>query len=102
MSTDADQILQSALQLPPDERAALAGRLLESLDEDAVAQVDSVESAWSAELARRIAEWDRAEVTPVAWWRCGANWPKGLVAATIEFHPAAFAELEEIVDWYAR
>jgi hypothetical protein len=51
-STD---LLKKALAPPPEARAALAGSLLESLDDT----VDpSVEEAWKHEIARRIEELD--------------------------------------------
>ena len=58
------EILESeALKLTPGERAALAQRLLASLDEDA-----EIESAWAAEIERRIAEVERGavQVIPIA------------------------------------
>ena len=46
------EILEAeALKLTPGERAALAQRLLASLDEDA-----EIEEAWAVEVERRIAE----------------------------------------------
>ena len=48
--TDAtNRILQEALALGPDERAALAAELLASLD----GSEDDVQSAWAAEIERR-------------------------------------------------
>lgn len=41
------------MQLPPEGRAALAGSLLESLDEKLDADV---EAAWEEEIARRVAD----------------------------------------------
>ena len=44
-------LLAEALQLPAEERAALAGQLIESLDQ----QVDdNVEATWSVETQRRL------------------------------------------------
>jgi len=48
--TDAtSQILRKALELKPDERAALAAELLASLD----TTEDDVQSAWAGEIERR-------------------------------------------------
>ena len=58
-----EDVVKAALALPPEGRAALAGWLLDSLedaDEDA-------QAAWSAEIARRIDEVDQGVVSPVSW-----------------------------------
>ena len=52
MLTDVSSILDAALHLPNHERAELASRLLESL-EPVFADAD-IESAWAAEIKRRI------------------------------------------------
>jgi putative addiction module component (TIGR02574 family) len=63
--TDAvSELLKRALALPAEARAALAGSLLESLDETLDA---SAEEAWSDEIARRIEELDSGKVRPVPW-----------------------------------
>ena len=64
MTPEVSEILKKALALPPEARAALAGSLLESLDDTVDA---SVEEAWSQEIARRIAELDSGKVKPVPW-----------------------------------
>lgn len=51
--TDAKDLLQRALELPPEARAALAGSLLESLD---AATEPDAEAAWSIEIERRLRE----------------------------------------------
>ena len=58
------KVLEEALRLPAEARAALAGHLLESLD-DAVDE--DVELAWSKEIARRIDDLDRGKVKTVPW-----------------------------------
>jgi len=52
-----------ALKLTPGERAALAQRLLASLDEDA-----EIETVWAAEVEHRIADVESGsvEVIPIA------------------------------------
>ncbi len=58
--TDAtNRLLQEALTLGPDERAALAAELLASLDESE----NDVQSAWATEIERRsrIAAEERGE-----------------------------------------
>ncbi|MBV9123257.1 MAG: addiction module protein [Planctomycetes bacterium] len=53
MSDTAEQLKAVLAQLPASERAALAQYLIHSLDEGA--DLDA-ETAWDAELARRLAE----------------------------------------------
>ena len=50
--------------LPPEARAAVAGSLLESLDD----QVDEgAEAAWEAEIARRLNDLDTGKVKLIPW-----------------------------------
>ncbi len=58
------KVLEEALRLPIEARAALAGHLLESLDETVD---EDVELAWSKEIARRIDDLDRGKVKTVPW-----------------------------------
>ncbi len=51
METQLEILESEALKLTPGERAALAQRLLASLDEDA-----EIEEAWAIEVERRIAD----------------------------------------------
>jgi putative addiction module component (TIGR02574 family) len=51
MDTELEKLEAQALKLGPGERAALAQRLLSSLDEDS-----EIEEAWAKEVERRIAE----------------------------------------------
>ena len=64
MSTPADSILGTALSLPPNDRARIAAELIASLDEGEDADV---ETAWAAEVDRRIAEIESGEVETVSW-----------------------------------
>ncbi|HYH45772.1 MAG TPA: addiction module protein [Thermoanaerobaculia bacterium] len=63
METRFEVVESEALRLSPGERAALAQRLLESLDEDA-----EIEEAWAVEVERRIAEVESGavQVIPMA------------------------------------
>lgn len=64
MSTTVEHVLTQALQMPPQDRAMIAERLLSSLD----AEVDwEVEIAWQQEAQRRIGEIDRGEVVCLPW-----------------------------------
>ena len=65
MSPDVSELLKKALALPPEARAALAGSLLESLDDKPADE--GVEAAWSEEIRRRIEELDSGKVKPIAW-----------------------------------
>jgi putative addiction module component (TIGR02574 family) len=61
---DLKQLLAEALQLSPEERAALAGELIQSLDP----QVDEeAEAAWSLEIRRRLDRLDAGLATTVPW-----------------------------------
>jgi putative addiction module component (TIGR02574 family) len=64
MSEEISELLKTALALPPAARAALAGSLLESLDETVD---EGAEAEWQREIARRIQELDSGKVNPVAW-----------------------------------
>ncbi|HTA49031.1 MAG TPA: addiction module protein, partial [Verrucomicrobiae bacterium] len=64
MTQEVSELLKKALALPPEARAALAGSLLESLDDTVDA---SAEEEWNEEIARRIQELDSAKVKPIPW-----------------------------------
>ena len=62
MAATFDTLSQEALILPPDQRIALAHRLLSSVEPD----VDpSAEAAWEEEIASRISEADAGNVKPI-------------------------------------
>jgi putative addiction module component (TIGR02574 family) len=64
MKQNIAEILKEALKLPPEARAALAGTLIDSLDET----VDTdAESAWEAEIVMRLKEIDEGKVNLVPW-----------------------------------
>jgi putative addiction module component (TIGR02574 family) len=64
MNRDTRELLEEALRLPPEVRAALAGSLLESLEE----HIDQdAEAAWRADLERRIRDLDSGNVRSVPW-----------------------------------
>jgi putative addiction module component (TIGR02574 family) len=64
MSPSQKRLLEEALRLPPEARAALAGHLLESLDDSVD---EDAEAEWGKEIARRIDELDRGTVKTVPW-----------------------------------
>ena len=64
MKQDPRNLLKEALKLPAEGRAALAGALLESLDQE----VDQdAEAAWEAEIHRRLQDLDSGAIRPIPW-----------------------------------
>ena len=64
MKQNIAEILKEALKLPPEARAALAGTLLDSLEET----VDKdAESAWEAEIIVRLKEIDEGKLNLIPW-----------------------------------
>jgi putative addiction module component (TIGR02574 family) len=64
MKQNIANLLKEALKLPPEARAALAGTLLDSLDDT----VDrDAESAWEAEILLRLKEIDEGKVRLTPW-----------------------------------
>lgn len=63
MTSQAEKLLEDAMRLPPETRAALAGSLLSSLDE--VADEDAA-TAWQAEVTKRLEEIDSGQVRLVS------------------------------------
>jgi len=61
---DPGELLEEALKLSPEARAALATSLLESLDE---AVDEGAEAAWAEEIGKRIRDLDSGAVTSVPW-----------------------------------
>lgn len=57
MSPKVEAVLETALELPEQERAELVTRLLDSLDGDIE---PDVEAAWAAEITRRVEALDAA------------------------------------------
>jgi putative addiction module component (TIGR02574 family) len=64
MTRNAKTLLQDALTLAEQNRAEIAGALLESLEPSL--EVD-VESAWRQEVAARVAALDAGEVETTPW-----------------------------------
>jgi putative addiction module component (TIGR02574 family) len=66
MSLTLEQLETEALNLPPEERATLVQRLLESLEEeDGMEDPAEVERAWLEEAERRYARYLAGETQPV-------------------------------------
>lgn len=64
MTDRAKQLLNQALTLSEEERAEIAGALIESLEPGADADV---EAAWRREVARRVATLDSGAGETVPW-----------------------------------
>jgi len=64
VTQEADELLRKALALPAEDRAALAGSLIDSLD---TTMDEATESAWGNEIARRIEELDSGKAKTVPW-----------------------------------
>ena len=64
MSSEATKLLEAALKLPPEVRAAMASSLLDSLD----TTVDpDAEAQWEQEIARRLKNLDSSHTRLIAW-----------------------------------
>ncbi len=62
MNARVEDLLNEAMELDPEDRVQLAGRLLHTLEPE-----DSgVEEAWRTEIGERIAELDSGAVKPVS------------------------------------
>ena len=59
MPKTKEQILTEAMALGPTDREAIAEQLLATVDGE---DRQSVDAAWAAEVARRLATYDRGEV----------------------------------------
>lgn len=64
MAKSARDLFEEALRLDPEERVALTGMLIESLDTESE---EGVEQAWVAEIEHRMAELDSGMVKPLPW-----------------------------------
>ena len=64
MDRDIDELLRRALKLPPEARAALAGGLIDSLDETVD---EDAQQAWEAEVSRRVSELRDGRVALIPW-----------------------------------
>lgn len=62
--TETERLLTEALNLPEQDRADLAVRLLESLDGHAD---DDVDATWAKEIERRCAALDSGEAVSSDW-----------------------------------
>ncbi len=64
MGETAENLLKQALSLSQEDRASLAGALIESLNG---ATDPGADAAWDAVIARRVRELERRAVSTVPW-----------------------------------
>ena len=64
MATSVEELYKKSLDLNEGERAALAARLIESLDTETE---EGVEAAWLAEIERRMEDLDSGKVQSIPW-----------------------------------
>ena len=64
MPKDFNEVFRDAAALSEQDRATLAGLLIESLESE---PDPGVEAAWAAEIERRVAELDAGTVTTIPW-----------------------------------
>ena len=64
MTNSASTLLQQVLDLPEHDRAEIAARLLESLDE---ADRTDIDEAWAHEIERRCAALDSGDAVTSDW-----------------------------------
>lgn len=64
MTRAVQELYEKAAELTPNDRAELAGLLLESIEEPAD---EGVEESWAAEIERRMAEYRAGRVKTIPW-----------------------------------
>lgn len=70
MTKDVAELFKRASDLPEQERAALAGLLIESLESEREA---GVEAAWLEEIHRRISDLDAGSLKTIPWQKVQAK-----------------------------
>ena len=64
MTRVVEELYEQASHLPPKDRAELAGKLLESIEDPAD---EGVEEAWASEIERRMIEYRTGRVKTIPW-----------------------------------
>jgi putative addiction module component (TIGR02574 family) len=64
MAMDSKQLLVEALRLPQEERAALAGELIQSLETEVDADA---EAEWASEIRKRLQRVEAGTAKTVPW-----------------------------------
>ena len=70
MSRAVQDLYEKASELPPEDRAELAGLLLESLEEQ---REPGLEEAWASEIERRMADYRAGRVKTLSWQEVRAH-----------------------------
>jgi len=65
MPTALEELESAALDLSEHDRARLAHRLIESLEEDVGEDLDQVQRDWTSEIERRVASYRAVESSTV-------------------------------------
>jgi putative addiction module component (TIGR02574 family) len=65
MSLPIDRLTSEILELPSSRRAELAHLIIASLEEEPDEDPSEVESAWTEEIERRLAEYRTGAVKPI-------------------------------------
>ena len=64
MTRAVEELYEQASHLPAEDRAELAGKLLESIEDP---PDEGVEEAWAAEIERRMAEYRAGRIKTIPW-----------------------------------
>jgi putative addiction module component (TIGR02574 family) len=64
MTRAVEELYEQASQLPEEDRAELAGKLLESIEDR---PDDGVEEAWASEVERRMADYRAGRMKTIPW-----------------------------------
>ena len=64
MTPAVEELYEQASHLPAEDRAELAGKLLESIEDP---PDEGVEEAWAAEIERRMADYKAGRVKTIPW-----------------------------------
>jgi putative addiction module component (TIGR02574 family) len=64
VDADLERLLAEAMKLSPEERAALAGLLIDSLEQTSD---EDWEAAWAMEIAQRLRDLDEGRARLVPW-----------------------------------
>lgn len=67
MTAKSAALLNEALALTNDERAAIAAELLASLDEAAASDADELDAVWAAEMSARSKQLASGEAATETW-----------------------------------
>lgn len=70
MSRAVEELYEQASHLSEEDRAELAGKLLESIEDPAD---EGVEEAWAAEIERRMVEYRAGRVKTIPWSQVRAH-----------------------------